>query len=301
MNKKANIILTHNCNLRCKHCYLDAKPCKENFEDNYRTSIEIIDKLKIKDFREIMFTGGECMIFPKLEDLIKYVKSKGFVVSIFTNGMVYNEKIFDLVDIVHISIDGSEQIHNDIRQNSNSFANIIKVLDYLKKIDKYTIIQMTINNKNYDDVDFLVNLTLDHLNIRTVKFAFTSSSGRAVENNIYSDKSMIEYINNKLSELFNKTKYHIQFLTNLFNKYDFENYCLTGISDFPFWIDIPENNYYLLNGEISKIHNLNDLNLETIETESATFLKILNDNREKIERNENIDIEFELTNLLGGK
>ena len=183
----------------------------------------------------------------------------------------------------------------------NSFANIIKVLDYLKKIDKYTIIQMTINNKNYDDVDFLVNLTLDHLNIRTVKFAFTSSSGRAVENNIYSDKSMIEYINNKLSELFNKTKYHIQFLTNLFNKYDFENYCLTGISDFPFWIDIPENHYYLLNSKISKLHNLDDLNLENIENESSTFLKILNDNKEKIECNENIDIEFELINLLGGK
>ena len=301
MNKKANIILTHNCNLRCKHCYLDAKPCKENFNYNYEKTIDIIDKLKIIGFREIMFTGGECMTFPKLEDLIKYAKSKNFVVSIFTNGMIYNEKIFDLVDIVHISIDGSEYIHNNIRQNSNSFANIIKVLDYLKKIDRYVIIQMTINNKNYNDLDFLINLTLDHLNIRTVKFAFTSSSGRAVENDIYSDKSMIDYVNNRIPKLFKETKYHIQFLTNLFNKYDFENYCLTGIFEFPFWIDIPKNNYYLLNSEIAKIHNLKDLNIETIEIESANFLKILNDNREKIEYNDNIDIEFELINLLGGK
>ena len=54
MNKKANIILTHNCNLTCKHCYLDAKPCKENFEDNYRKSIEIIDKtIPLIDYTEI--------------------------------------------------------------------------------------------------------------------------------------------------------------------------------------------------------------------------------------------------------
>lgn len=301
MNKKANIILTHNCNLKCLHCYINAKPCKEFFDKNYKKTIDVIDKLKNNGFQEIMFTGGECMIFPKLIDLIEYAKSKGFLVSIFTNGMIYNEQIFNLVDLVHISIDGPELIHNFIRQNENSYNNVIKVLDYLKKIDKYTILQMTINNKNYKDIDFLINLTLNHLNVRTVKFAFTSVSGRAKKNSIYCDNNMIHYINNKLSELFIKTKYHIQFLTNLFNKYDFENYCLTGIAGFPLWIDIPDNNYYLLNNEISKVYDLNDFNLNVIKEESVKYLDILTVNKKLIEREEDIDIEQELIKLLGGK
>ena len=45
MINRANIILTHNCNLRCKHCYIDAKHCKENYEEIFNKAKKIIESL----------------------------------------------------------------------------------------------------------------------------------------------------------------------------------------------------------------------------------------------------------------
>ena len=300
MNNKANIILTHNCNLRCLHCYIDAKACKEDLEKNYNKTIELIDKLEKDNFKQIMFTGGECLIFPKIVDLIKYAKSKNMIVSIFTNGMIFNQEVLDLVDMVNISVDGPDNIHNYIRQNENSYNNILKVLDYLKTIDKYTTLQMTINNFNYDNLDYLVDLTLSHLNVRTVKIACVINDGRAKENSIYLDKEMLEKVYNKMDSLYEKTKYHIQFVTSLYNKYDFENYCLNEKMMFPIWFDIPNEKYYLLNDKLSTNYDLNEYEFKNIEKDNLLYKKILKENKETIEKEDYIDIEKSLFELIGG-
>ena len=300
MNNKANIILTHNCNLRCLHCYIDAKACKEDLESNYNKALELIDKLEKDNFKQVMFTGGECLIFPKLIDLIKYAKSKNMIVSIFTNGMIFNKEVFDLVDMINISVDGPDNIHNHIRQNENSYSNIIKVLDYLKSIDKYTTLQMTVNNLNYNSLDYLIDLTLSHLNIRTVKIACVIDDGRAKENNIYLDNKMLECVYDKLEYLYDKTKYHIQFVTSLYNKYDFENYCLNEKMMFPIWFDIPKEEYYLLNDKLSTRYDLNNYSFKNIEKDDLLYKKLLKENINKIEGKKYIDIEKTLFELIGG-
>ena len=300
MNNKANVIITHNCNLRCLHCYIDAKVCKEDFEKNYNKTIELIDKLAKDNFKQIMFTGGECLVFPKILNLIKYAKSKNMVVSIFTNGMIFNKEVFDLVDIVNVSVDGPADIHNYIRQNENSYNNIIKVLDYLKTIDKYTTIQMTINNFNYNNLDYLVDLTLSHLNVRTVKIACVIDDGRAKENNIYLDKNMLKTVSNKLSDLYEKTKYHIQFVTSLYNEYEFKNYCLNEKMMFPIWFDVPNQEYYLLNDKVSKKYDLNKYDFKNIQKDNVLYKKILKENKIEFEKENYIDIEKSLYELIGG-
>lgn len=270
MKNRANIILTHNCNLRCMHCYMDAKPCREDFEKTYNKAIKLIDKLKKDEFDSIMFTGGECMIFPKLRELIIYAKNKGFSTSIFTNGMLYDENIFDLVDKINISLDGPKDIHNKIRGSKDSYDKILKCLDYFKKKDIYTTVQCTINNLNYDKFDFISNFAINYLNIRNIKFVFTTNEGRAKSNGLFANKEIIEYVNNMISDLYIKTKYHIQFCTNLFNKYEYENYLLEDDFIFPVWFDLVSDEYYVMNNQIIKTHdynkyNINDINNDIIE------------------------------------
>ena len=295
MKNKANIILTHSCNLKCKHCYMDAKPCLEDQNIVYKKAKKLIDTLKKDNFDTIMFTGGECMLFQKLENLIKYAKKKGFHVSIFTNGMIYNEKVFDIVDSINLSLDGPKDIHNMIRGSNKSFDNILKCLNYLKKKDIYTVIQTTINNMNYNQIEFLEELTINHLNIRNVKFVFTSYEGRAKENNIHADHKCIEYINDKIKILYDKTKYHIQFSTNLFNKYEFENYILKSDFIFPIWFDLIENKYYILNNNKIKSHNLCKYNIKYLQKDIAKINKCLK--AINVFDNEYIDIESEIANL----
>lgn len=301
MINKAKIILTHNCNLKCKHCYLDAKNNKEDFKRNFELAKKLIDQLKKDNINDVMFTGGECMVFPYLKELIEYAKKKNMKVSIFTNGMIFDKEIVNLVDYINISVDGNKSIHNFIRQNKNSYDNILNLLDYLKQVDKYTTIQYTINNLNVDKLDSLIDLTLNHLNVRVVRLVFVSNVGRAKQNNIYCSKNDIKKTFKKINELYLKTKYHIQFVPNLINKYDFENYYLSGDLAFPLWFDIPSNKYYVLSEDVSRCKNISEYTISDVEEESNHFIEILKNNKEKIAEQEYIDIEYEIEKIVRGE
>ena len=301
MINKANIILTHNCNLRCKHCYIDAKSCKENYKEIYEKTKLLIDKLKKDKINNIMFTGGECMIFPYLKELITYAKELKMKTTIFTNGMIFDKEIFNLVDSINISIDGDISTHNYIRGNKNSYQNVLKVLDYLKEIDKYTKIQYTINNLNFDKLDSLIELTNNHLNIRTVSLVFVIPEGRAKDNSIYCEKEYIDNTYKKLDELYLKTQYHIQFVPNIIDEYGFINYYLSGDLSFPLWFDIPLNKYYLLSEDIKVHQDIEKYSKENIEKEAQYYLDILKKNKNNIIKKEYIDVEKEIKNTIMGE
>ena len=301
MINKVNIILTHNCNLNCSHCYLNAKYCKEDLEKNYKKTIQLLDQLKNDDIKNVMFTGGECLLFPYIKELVLYAKKLGMTVSIFTNGMIFNKDIFDLVDFVNISVDGDKDIHNYIRKNKNSYDSIIKVLDYLKEIDKHTTIQYTISNLNIGCLDSLVDLTLNHLNVRTVKLVFVSNIGRAKTNKIFCNEDNIKIALKKLDDLYYKTKYHIQFVPNLINKYDFKNYYLSGFLNFPLWFDIPLNKYYILSEHLLNNESISDYTKKKVLKRINYYLSLLRNNQEKIVQQEYINVEQEIEKLVLGE
>lgn len=256
---KANIIITLKCNLNCMHCYLDAGESIEKFDLVFDKYIELIDKLVNDGFTEIMLTGGECMVHSKLIEMINYAKSKDLIVGIFTNGMIYSETVFDLVDKVNISLDGPSEIHNYIRKNINSYDNVIRVLDYLKKIDKYTTIQVTLNQYNYEKIEFISAVALSHLNVRKVRLVFTDDIGRASENKLITNAEIKNYIFKKIDDLYLQTEFHIQFSTNLISKYDFVQYYQKTMPFFPVWFDLINDKAYIIEKlyELSKIDEFN--------------------------------------------
>jgi len=76
-----------------KRCNYDCSYCPSVIHDNFspHTDIEIlkatVDKLaEIGKPVRISLTGGEPTVHPKIDDLIEYIKSKGFWLSVSTNG-----------------------------------------------------------------------------------------------------------------------------------------------------------------------------------------------------------------------
>ncbi len=297
---RVNIIITNNCNLRCLHCYIDAKSCNEDYKRILEDAKKIIYKLHNDGFRNIMITGGECMIFSYLEELIIYAKSLKMIVTIFTNGMIFNKEIFDLVDYINLSIDGNKATHNYIRQNEKSYDNIIKVLNYLRKIDKKTSVQMTINDLNIKQMEELAELGLNYLNIRNIKLVLTSNMGRAKQNKISSRNSNSKLVLEKLSLLYEKTKYHIQFIPNVISKYDFENYYIKEKLPFALWFDIPNKEYYLFSKELFR-DKIDNYNFEIIKAQNKKLFDILYKNKKIIESKDYISLEDTLSELVKGK
>lgn len=104
--------ITGKCNYRCKHCYMSAPHAKYD-QMSYDDCLKVIDELDRCGVRKIHLTGGEPLIHPDFEKIIEQLTAKNlFINTLYTNGMLLNQKIIDLLkknnpDIrIQISFDG---------------------------------------------------------------------------------------------------------------------------------------------------------------------------------------------------
>jgi len=78
--------LTPRCNLNCVHCYLNQHHASK--ELSYEEIIEIIDILYEKEVLFLTFTGGDVFVRKDFLDIYMYAKKKGFIIEIYTNGVL---------------------------------------------------------------------------------------------------------------------------------------------------------------------------------------------------------------------
>lgn len=102
-----NLFVTDRCNLDCAYCteYDNSKPHPTLEELEKR-----IDKIAALGVIKISLVGGEPLLHPQIDAVIRHVKSKGITASISTNGLLLTPSILDRLvdaglDIVQVSID----------------------------------------------------------------------------------------------------------------------------------------------------------------------------------------------------
>jgi radical SAM protein with 4Fe4S-binding SPASM domain len=95
---QVSIEVTRRCPLECLHCYnnlpmgdLDAKRRELTTEEHFR----VLDELVEMGCFWILYTGGEIFARKDFLEIYTYAKQKGFLVTLFTNGTMINEKIAD--------------------------------------------------------------------------------------------------------------------------------------------------------------------------------------------------------------
>ena len=90
----------------------------------------------------IHFSGGEPTLRPDLPQLVKRAKEKNIIVSMTTNGSASAETMGRLldIDIIRVSIDGPERIHDSLRQSPGAFKKAIQTLEFLASKNKKPII-----------------------------------------------------------------------------------------------------------------------------------------------------------------
>lgn len=153
-SKIYQVLLTGDCNLKCKYCYEKLDPEKSKQYMNYETCDKIVKK--IVEMEEITPTNGKiCLqLFggePTLnieageylvEQFIKNIKND-YVINLSTNGTIMNDKIISFLKkykdklTVTLSLDGKEYVHD---LNRGGYKSIIKNLEtYTQIIDKRKI------------------------------------------------------------------------------------------------------------------------------------------------------------------
>ncbi|MCR4953766.1 MAG: TIGR04133 family radical SAM/SPASM protein [Treponema sp.] len=123
---------TLRCNLSCLHCGSDCLKQSGISDMPAEDFIKVLDNIKEKNPAKRMavcITGGEPLLRNDLELVGKEICKRGFVWGIVTNGMLLTpERFSSLLNAgmgsLSFSLDGLEEQHTYLRQNSSSYKNV---------------------------------------------------------------------------------------------------------------------------------------------------------------------------------
>ena len=148
------------CNMNCEHCSNSAYTIKSRY-------LKIEDIKKIADQADEMglfqfeLSGGEPLIFPELDKIIKAIGPDRFHINLTTNGyFLTEERALHLknigVDKIKISIDCTDaELHTLKNGGDDAHKQAISALFTAKKVGLESVIQTVATRKNTQSEDML--------------------------------------------------------------------------------------------------------------------------------------------------
>ncbi len=139
------LFVTERCNAKCRHCFIrePANPAQLSLE-----KVEKIAATLIEPINTLVITGGEPFMRPDLLDLVDlFARKKPPQTTIFcTNGSM-TKRICDTIgsvlskypgmDVkVQISLDGLEEVHDEIRGLPGIFHNAVETIQAIKEMQR---------------------------------------------------------------------------------------------------------------------------------------------------------------------
>ncbi|MCP4650988.1 MAG: radical SAM protein [PVC group bacterium] len=176
MPEAITLFLTHRCNLRCKMCgqwgesgvtktMADALVKEELAFDELKKMIDDVSVFK----PSLTLFGGEPLLYSQCIPLIEYIKKNKMHCLMISNGSMlknFAEKLVDAgLDELNLSLDGDQQLHDQIRGMPELFEKItsgLKLMNQYKKQkgkNKPLInLQCTITKYNYHHLEKLTEV-----------------------------------------------------------------------------------------------------------------------------------------------
>jgi len=195
MPYKVTFISTYKCNSRCKTCNVwkiyQENPKKYREELSKEETIKIINSMK-DDIIWLNFTGGEPILKKNLAETIReaYDLCRNLsIINIPTNGLLPKKELefFDKISkhckktaiSATLSLDGFEEIHDDIRGIKGAFKKVIESYKKLKTLEKkyknFSVsFQMTISEMNIHQAEKLFRFIQTKSRYPVVNFAIES-------------------------------------------------------------------------------------------------------------------------------
>lgn len=141
--------VNNTCNLHCKMCDVGVSYTQSNFYENLMGSKPIHMPLDL--FKRIVdqaalyypstklgYAFTEPLIYSHLEESLQYANENRIITTLTTNGLGLKKwaNVLDKNNLqeLNLSLDGPEDIHNEIRGNAHSFAKVIEGIEALTSL-----------------------------------------------------------------------------------------------------------------------------------------------------------------------
>lgn len=144
--------VTLNCQMKCKQCsFTKNQPKMESDE-----SIKIAQAIASSKANGIMLAGGEPLVKDNFFTLVEILKKSKKKINIATNGLLlekFHRQILESeIDNIIISLDGIDDIHDDLRNYPGAYRQILNgimaLINSRGRHPKITV-RFTISKKNY--------------------------------------------------------------------------------------------------------------------------------------------------------
>jgi MoaA/NifB/PqqE/SkfB family radical SAM enzyme len=168
------ILMPHSrCNCRCVMCDI----WKANNEKKELTSEEIerhlpaFEKLRVG---EVVLSGGEALMHGNLFVLCALLKKGKIKITLLSTGLLlrkFSREIVENVDEVIVSLDGSPDVHDSIRNIPGAFAKLADGVSAIKdlKADFRITGRCVVQRHNYFDVENIIK-SARHIGLNQISF-----------------------------------------------------------------------------------------------------------------------------------
>lgn len=154
---------TNRCNLKCRHCYINAEDRAYQGEFTTGEARAFIDDLASMNVPVLLFSGGEPLMRHDLFELGAYAKEKGIRPVISTNGTLITPELAQRIyatgfQYVGVSLDGNEAVHDQFRGRQGAFAAALAGIRNSIAAGNKTGIRFTINKLNYHTLPDILDI-----------------------------------------------------------------------------------------------------------------------------------------------
>ncbi len=154
---------TRRCNLRCVHCYSSSGP-EERHELEGPLLHDAIRDASALGYNVLSISGGEPMLFHGLRDLCAEGRRQHMIVTLVTNGTVFDEaRVAELagsVDAIAISLDGAPDRHNRVRRHPGAFQLMEKRLHLLRNASIPLAFVFTLTRDNLGELEWAADFAV---------------------------------------------------------------------------------------------------------------------------------------------
>ncbi|MGB9498263.1 MAG: 12,18-didecarboxysiroheme deacetylase [Dissulfuribacterales bacterium] len=200
--------ITRQCNLKCIHCYAQAKATLQENEMSTDEGKIVIDDLADMGVPVLLFSGGEPLMRKDLPELAEYAVKKGMRAVISTNGTLITREIARTLkniglSYVGISLDGMKATNDRFRGVDGAFDAALEGIQNCQEAGIKVGLRFTINKFNVNDIPALFDLLEEH-EIPRICFYHLVYAGRGSE--LVKDDLSLEETRKAVDLIINRTK-----------------------------------------------------------------------------------------------
>lgn len=148
---------TYQCNQKCQYCDWTKMNlhCLQTSQ-----AIKLIQDFKKNGVVKLGFAGGESLCREDIDVLLQCSHECGLITSVSSNGREISKHINAIVkyvDVVQISLDGPENIHDELR-GVGSYKYAIQSIQLLRNHHVDVIVNMVLTKKNIQYINYVIKI-----------------------------------------------------------------------------------------------------------------------------------------------